>query len=129
MFVLEEAIFDVNGERRKLPLHKLHDVHTKVAQALRAKLTYIEPRDKGAVTRSRQKKYTQRDGNRAKRAEMFVPSLDKHLGALEQMLAEAQTQVVAADALWTMECALGCPSDKDNLKCLFTHKHSFVCHP
>jgi len=128
MFHEKQAIFHVNGERRKLPLQKLHDVHTKFANAQRAHLTFIEPRDEGAVTRSRQKKNTRRDGNRAKIALTLVPHIDKHLGALEQMLAEAQTQVVAADALWTMECALGCPSDKDNMQCFFTHKHSFVCH-
>jgi hypothetical protein len=125
----KERLYDGKGRKKLLPLDELNEAHINFGNKFRANLMLNEAEYEGAMTRSRQKINTQRNAYFEKKRNRLVPLIDKHLKTMKKMLKQAKKQVVAAQALWTMECALGCPSNKDDMQCLLKHKQSFECHP
>jgi len=128
-FMDKQRLYDGMGNKKQLPLQELVEAHTNFAEKYRGNLMLNEAMDDGAMTRSRQKRNTQRNAHYDRKRKRLVPLIDKHFTAMQTMLKQAKKKVVAAEALWTMECALGCPSNKDDMQCLLTHKQSFECHP
>ena len=128
MFMLKQRLYKHNGESKELPLDELHEAHTALAEHVRYKYMYPVLRNEGAVTRSKATEYAKEEATRARDIDNLMPSIEKHLEALPEMLAEAENKGATAAALWTMQCDAGCLIVKNNISCLFTHKQCFVCH-